>query len=220
MALIHQATLRPTKLELLAASLPGRGWYIGPVGEVLRVATFRFDDPAGAVGIETMLVRIGDGPVHQVPLTYRDAPLAGGDDWLLGTAEHSVLGKRWIYDGSGDPVYAAALASAILGNTGQAEQFTQVDGRLERSELSMTIASSATEGTKVPAVGAIQRVVEGDPTLIVTDTVELAVLRRLETGTGLTGAVLTGAVLTGAWPGQATPMPLASATLRHKTSTG
>ncbi|MEU7458134.1 hypothetical protein [Streptosporangium roseum] len=27
MALIHQATLRPTKLELLAAWLPGRDWH-------------------------------------------------------------------------------------------------------------------------------------------------------------------------------------------------
>ncbi|MET8337542.1 hypothetical protein ABZV14_28590 [Streptosporangium canum] len=209
MALIHQATLRPTKLELLAAWLPGRDWYTGPAGEVLRVAAFRFDDPAGAVGIETLLVRVGDGPVHQVPLTYRDAPLAGGDDWMLGTAEHSVLGKRWIYDGSGDPVYAAALASAVLGNTGQTEQFTRVDGRLERRELDMSIAGSATEGAKVPAMGAIERVVEGEPTLIVTDTVELAVIRRPGGGTGLTGAVLTGA-----WPGQATPMPLATATLR------
>jgi hypothetical protein len=210
MALIHQATLRPTKLELLATWLPGRGWHTGPAGEVVRTATFRFDDPAGAVGIETMLVRVGDGPIYQVPLTYREAPLAGGDEWMLGTAEHSVLGKRWIYDGSGDPVYAAALASAILANTGQAEQFTQVDGRLERREFSMCIASSATEGAKVPAAGAIQRVVESDPTMIVTDTVELTVIRRLEAGTGLTGAVLTGA-----WSGQATPMPLASATLRH-----
>ncbi|MFD8561291.1 CG0192-related protein [Streptosporangium canum] len=209
MALIHQATLRPTKLELLSAWLPGRDWYTGPAGEVLRVAAFRFDDPAGAVGIETMLVRIGDGPVHQVPLTYRDAPLAGGDDWMLGTAEHSVLGTRWIYDGSGDPVYAAALASAVLGNTGQAEQFTQVDGRVERRELDMSIAGSAAGGAKVPAVGAIQRVAEGEPTLIVTDTVELAVIRRPGAGTGLTGAVLTAT-----WPGQATPMPLASATLR------
>lgn len=209
MALIHQATLHPTKLELLAGWLPGRGWYTGPAGEVLLVATFRFDDPAGAVGVETMLVRVGDGPVHQVPLTYREAPLAGGDDRLLGTAEHSVLGKRWIYDGVGDPVYAAAMASAVLGNTGQAEQLVQVDDRLEPREFTMSIASNATEGATVPAVGAVQRVVEDDPTLIVTDTVELAVIRRLEAGTRPAGTVLTGV-----WPGQTTPMPLASATIR------
>jgi hypothetical protein len=207
MALIHKATLRPTKLELLADWLPGRGWYTGPAGEVTRVATFRFDDPAGAVGIETMLVRIGDGPVHQVPLTYREAPLAGGDDRLLGTAEHSVLGKRWIYDGTGDPVYAATLASAILQNTGQAEQFTQVGDRLEPREPSMTIASDVSTPAEAPTVDAIERVVDGELTLVVTDAVELTVVRRL-------GAALTGTVLSGTWPGQETPLPLASATLR------
>ena len=207
MALIHQATLRPTKLELLADWLPGRGWYSGPAGEVTRVATFRFDDPAGEVGIETMLVQVGDGPVYQVPLTYRAAPLAGGDDRLLGTSEHSVLGKRWIYDGTADQVYAATLASAILRNTGQAEQFMQVDDRLEPREPSMTIASDATASTVVPAVGAVERVVDGELTVVVTDTVELTVLRRL-------GAGLAGTVLSGTWPGQATPLPLASATLR------
>jgi hypothetical protein len=205
MALLHKATLRPTKLELLTAWLPSRDWYTGPAGEVTRVASFRFDDPADAVGIETMLVQVGDGPVHQVPLTYRPAPLADGDDRLLGTSEHSVLGKRWIYDGSGDPVYATTLTSAIFGNAGQAEQFMAVDGRLDRREPSMSIASSATG--EVPAVGQLQHVVAGDPTLVVTDTVELTIVRRL-------GAELTGAVLTGTWPGQATPMPLASATLR------
>ncbi|GAA2985703.1 CG0192-related protein [Streptosporangium longisporum] len=210
MALIHRATLRPTKLELLATWLPGRDWYGGPAGEVERVAGFRFDDPAGEVGIETLLVRVGDGPVHQVPLTYRAAPLAGGERWLLGTVEHSVLGRRWIHDATGDPVYAAALASAILANTGQAEEFVQVDGRLEPRGLSMGIAGDATGGTRAPAVGTIHRVDEGDPALIVTDTVELAVLRRLDGGTALTGSVLTGT-----WPGQAAPAPLASAAPRH-----
>lgn len=207
MALLHDATLRPTKLELLTDWLPGQGWYTGPAGEVTRVATFRFDDPAGEVGIETMLVRVGDGPVYQVPLTYRAAPLTGGDDRLLGTSEHSVLGKRWIYDGTADQVYAATLASAILRNAGQAEQFVQIGDRLEPREPSMTIASDAPTSTAAPAVGAVERVVDGELTLVVTDTVELTVLRRL-------GAGLTGTVLSGTWPGQATPLPLASATLR------
>lgn len=210
MALIHQATLRPTKLELLTDWLPGRDWHAGQTGEVLRVASFRFDDPAGAVGIETLLVRVGDGPIFQVPLTYRDAPLSDGDDWLLGTSEHSVLGKRWIYDGAHDPCYATTLASAILGNAGQAEQFVQVDDRLEPRAPDMEIASDAPEGATTPAVAAIQRVTDGDPTVIVTDTVELTVVRGLHTG-----AELTGTVLTGTWPGQTTPVPLASATVRR-----
>ncbi|HEX6683764.1 MAG TPA: hypothetical protein VF062_13255 [Candidatus Limnocylindrales bacterium] len=212
MALLHQATLRPTKLELLTGWLAGRDWYQGPPGEVERVAAFRFDDPAGAVGIETMLVRVGDGPIYQVPLTYRGAPLAGGDDWLIGAMDHSVLGKRWVYDASGDPVYAAALASAILAGTGQAEEFIEVDGRPERRESSMTIASGAAGGSDVPATGTVQRVIDGDPTRIVTGTVELTVARRLDAARA--GAGLTGIVLTGTWPGQAAPLPLASATLR------
>jgi maltokinase-like protein len=209
MALIHKATLRPTKLELLADWLPRHDWYAGPVGEVQRVASFRFDDPAGAVGIETLLVRVGDGPIHQVPLTYREAPLDGGEGRLLGTAEHSALGKRWIYDGAGDPVYVAALASAILANTGQAEQFIQVGDRLEPRQLDMSIASDAPDNASVPAIGAIQQVSEGDLTLIVTDTVELAIVRRLDATPELPGTVLTAT-----WPDQSTPTPLASALVK------
>lgn len=37
-----------------------------------------------------------------MPLCYRGAPCDDGDRWLIGTAAHSVLGKRWVYDGCGD----------------------------------------------------------------------------------------------------------------------
>ncbi len=208
MALLHRAELRPTKLELLAAWLPGRHWFQGPAGaDVVRVAGYRFDDPAGAVGIETMLVRAGDGPVHQVPLTYRDAPLDGADDWLVGTTEHSVLGPRWVYDACGDPVYAAALAAAILAGTGQAEEFFEVDGERRYREPSMTLTGGG--AADAPTVGAIRRVVDGDPALIGTDTVELAVLRHPGAG-----AERAGVPLLGAWPGQPTPLPLAYAVPR------
>jgi len=210
MALLHRAELHPTKLELVAAWLPGRHWYQRQAaGDIVRVAAYRFDDPAGAVGIETMLVRAGDGLIYQVPLTYRGAPLDGGDGWLVGTAHHSVLGRRWVYDACGDPVYAAALASAILAGTGQAELFLEVDGRLERREPTMTVTSRGAQDADVPAVGSLRRVVENDLTLIVTDSVELAVVRRLD---GING--LTGATLTGTWSGQPTPLPLAYASPR------
>jgi hypothetical protein len=207
MALLHRAELRPTKLDLLAAWLPGRRWFRGtPGADVVRVAAYRFDDPAGEVGIETMLVTVGDGPVHQVPLTYRGAPLDGGDEWLVGTTEHSVLGRRWVYDACGDPVYAAALASAVLAGTGQAEEFFEIDGRLERREPSMTVATSGAPDSEPPAVGAVRQVVQDDPTLIVTDAAELVVVRRLDGGSRPAGATLTGA-----WDGQPTPLPLAYA---------
>ncbi|MFG1954442.1 hypothetical protein [Micromonospora sp. NPDC048830] len=210
MALLYRAELHPTKLELLAGWLPGRPWYRGQAGDVVRLASYRFDDPAGKVGIETTLLRVGDGPVHQVPLTYRDAPLDGGDDWLLGTAEHSVLGRRWVYDACGDPVYAAALAGAILGGAGQAQEYFEVDGRRQLREPTMTVTGSGGEGSPVPAVGALRRVVDADPALVVTDAVELAVPRRLGDGAG--GPA--GARLVGTWPGQPTPLPLAYASPR------
>lgn len=209
MALIHQATLNPTKVELLAEWLPGRDWYAGPTGEVRRVAGYRFDDPAGEVGVETLLVQVGDGPVHQVPLTYRGTPLSGADEWLIGTIEHSVLGRRWVYDAFGDPVYAAVLAHAILTGKGQVEEFVQVEDRLVPREPSMGIEVDGDVDAGAPDSGVVERVVEGDPTLIVTGTVELAVRRRLDVGNGLTGAVLTGT-----WAGQEAPVPLASATRR------
>ncbi|MDO3703056.1 hypothetical protein Q3W71_15400 [Micromonospora sp. C28SCA-DRY-2] len=209
MALLHRADLRPSKLELLAAWLPGRDWFHGePGADLVRVASYRFDDPAGEVGIETMLVRAGDGPVHQVPLTYRGAPLAGAERWLVGTTEHSVLGPRWVYDAAGDPVYAAALADAVLAGTGQAEEYFEVDGRREPREASMVIGTSGAP-VAVPAVGTVRDVVAGDPTVIVTDAVELAVLRRLGAA-GQRG----GTALTGTWSGQPTPLPLAYASVR------
>jgi hypothetical protein len=56
----------------------------------------------------------------------------------------------------------------------------------------------------VPAVGEVVRTDGDDPAVMVTDTVTLTVARRL-------GAELGGAVLTGTWPGQETPVALASA---------
>ncbi|WP_406067917.1 CG0192-related protein [Micromonospora sp. NBC_01638] len=215
MALLHRATLHPTKLDLLAAWLPGRPWFARPTGvsaepagvDVVSRGAYRFDDPAGEVGIETMLVGVADGPVHQVPLTYRAAPLDGADDWLVGTTEHSVLGPRWVYDGCVDPVYVAALAHAILTGSGQAEQYFEVDGRREVREPTVTILVSGAGDLNVPPVGAVRRVVDEDRTLIDTDSVELVVVRR--PGAGAAGAA--GVTLSGRWDGQPTTVPLAYA---------
>lgn len=208
MALLHRAELRPSKLDLIAAWLPARPWCRG-TADPQRVASFRFDDPAGAVGVETTLVAAGDGEIYQVPLTYRDAPLPGGEPWLVGTTEHSVLGPRWVYDACGDPVYVAALANAVFSGGGQAMEYFEVDGRREYREPAMTVAGSGGYDVTVPVAGAPPRVSDGDPTLIVADGVELAVVRRLGGD-----ARPAGATLTGTWDGQPVPSLLATATPR------
>jgi Maltokinase N-terminal cap domain len=79
----------------------------GSTPELTKAGEFRLDDPAGAVGIEFMVVSDGSGDratTYQVPLMYRASARDGADDALIGTAEHGVLGRRWIYDGTHDPV--------------------------------------------------------------------------------------------------------------------
>jgi hypothetical protein len=210
MAILYpQADLQPSKLELLASWLPSRLWYRGPAAPRLtRVAGYRFDDPEGEVGVETLLVRAGDEEaVYQVPLTYRGAPLDGADPWLVGTSEHSVLGPRWIYDACGDPVYAGVLATAIITGAAGAEEVEHVDGEQRRRDPSMSVRGNGTPDTDAPPFAAITHVEDGDPTLILTDSVGLALHRVLHAAAG--GHEPGPAVLTGTWGGQSNPVVLA-----------
>jgi len=120
MAILHRTTLVPTKLDLLTDWLPAQSWYVRTAArpELSRAGGFRLDDPDGEVGIEFMIVldhADGDAAAYLVPMTYRASPLAGGDDALIGTAEHGVLGTRWIYDGTRDQALLTQLAELIQG---------------------------------------------------------------------------------------------------------
>jgi Maltokinase N-terminal cap domain len=120
MAIIHNTTMSPGKLELLTAWLPAQPWYrqTGHGPELAKAGGFRLDDPEGEVGIEFMVVTDGSGDgvtTYQVPLSYRAGELAGADAGLIGTSEHGVLGRRWIYDGVHDPVLLAQLVALIQG---------------------------------------------------------------------------------------------------------
>jgi Maltokinase N-terminal cap domain len=210
MALLHRAELRPTKLELLAAWLPRRPWYRGPAAPRLtRVGSYRFDDPDGEVGLETLIVHAGDGWLMQVPLTYRATPLDGRDRFLVGSAEHSVLGRRYIYDACGDPVYASVLAAIMATGAGQAEELIDIDGRLERLEPTVRVSGSGGRAVDPPSIDALDRVDDSDPTLVVAGPVELAVVRVL--GDGQAAADERWPTLTGTWPDRPDPVLLAYA---------
>jgi Maltokinase N-terminal cap domain len=120
MAIIHNTTMTPGKLDLLTAWLPAQPWYLDSPGEpeLAKAGGFRLDDPQGEVGIEVMVVTDGSGGLattYQVPLTYRAREFAGVSGGLIGTSEHGVLGCRWIYDGTRDPVLVAQLVALIQG---------------------------------------------------------------------------------------------------------
>ena len=120
MATIHRTTMVPGKLDLVGTWLPTQPWYrtTGTPPLLSRAGGFRLEDPAGQVGIEFVLVTDGtdrEETTYSVPLTYRGAPLAEAEPGLLGTSEHGVLGRRWIYDAAHDPVAIAQLLEFIGG---------------------------------------------------------------------------------------------------------
>jgi hypothetical protein len=179
MGLVHRATLDPSKLELVVAWLPTRPWAEG-LEITEKVAEYRFDDPAGEVGIESMIFAAEDGRSVQVPLTYRSTPLAGADEYLLDTAEHSVLGRRWVYDGCGDPLWAATLATAILTGGSQVQMYLEEEGRRIDVPPRIRVRGSGSPGTEVPAITAVDSARDDGPTTVVrAGDVELVVVRVL-----------------------------------------
>ena len=125
MAKVHPgATLVPHFRDFLPPRWVVRQpWYAGSgIPPLAPVGYFRFEDPAGEVGIETHLVTDGR-VVYQVPMTYRGAPMKdsvpAAATSLIATAEHSVLGTRWIYDGEADPVWRNQLLRLVQVNGSQ-----------------------------------------------------------------------------------------------------
>jgi hypothetical protein len=161
MAIIYKADLTPSKPELIGAWLDAQPWAGRGSGEIL--GAYRFDDPEGEVGVEMFLVRRGDRLLH-LPLTYRGAPLPGHEEHLVGTLEHSVLGTRWVYDGTEDEVSLACFRRALEGEQEQAELEVWEEGR-RLENRSQQVVVSREPGTGSPRGGRVlvQRVLDGEP---------------------------------------------------------
>lgn len=200
MALVHHhATVTPTKQELLEAWLPSQAWAQGRT-VTGKIAEYRFDDPDGEVGVETILWAADDGSVLQVPFTYRGAPLEGAEDFLVGTMEHTVLGPRWVYDGCGDPVWARTLTAAVLTGGAQAQMVIEEEGRLVDVPARMQVRGTGSPETEVPDVDTVGAVRDEGPVTIVDAGPVSLVLARIvgapveadQTLRGSVGAAGTG----------------------------
>jgi len=202
MAIIYQAELRPSKLELLGGWAPSQPWFDGDATALTSVGAYRFDDPEGEVGVETMLVQAGGTATFQMPVTYRATPLPDADDWLIGTLQHSVLGTRWVYDGVGDPVYLQAVAAAIIGPRDQAELLVEIDGESVRREPTAKVVGSGVDGVTEPALPTVQEIAvqaHGTNTVVETAGLRITVVRvpdGSQTGDDSAG------VLSGTWTDQ------------------
>ncbi|WP_072802062.1 CG0192-related protein [Rhodococcoides yunnanense] len=209
MALLHRATLSPSKLDMMRSWLPNQSWIENlDTSGVEILGAYRFDDPAGAVGIETHLLLVGTRVVH-APVTYRDAPLEGAERHLVTTMEHSVLGRRWVYDAVADPVYIEALARTIL--TGGVEATLEYDQPVsaEKRKVTTRVTGSGHPDAHVPTLEPGTISVLGTTTTIEAGSMHLDVLRVIDPNPTET----THPFLSGTWPGRIAPAVLAVAHL-------
>ena len=178
----HTASISPSKQELAEAWVPTRTWGADRT-VVKKIAEYRLDDPAGEVGVETILWRLDDDSICQVPFTYRAAPLMGAEAHLIDTMEHSALGRRWIYDGCGDPVWAAGLVHAIRTGGTQSPMFFEQDGQRVDVPPRMTVRGTGSEDLAPSPVVLGHAVDDGASTSVLVDGVPLVLHRILTPGT-------------------------------------
>jgi hypothetical protein len=201
MAILYAAELRPTKIELLSRWVPTQSWANDVDASGLESAgAYRFDDPDGEVGVETHLLRNEHGQIIQVPLTYRGAALDGAEDSLITTMHHSVLGERWVYDASVDPVFARTLAATILRGGEQAELIYQEEGGPQKREPTTWVRGSGSSAEMVTEVKAVTFTHSGDVTIINTGDLKLRVLRVV--GLVPVNESIDEATLVGRWSGR------------------
>ncbi|MEP7114430.1 MAG: hypothetical protein ABI862_14285 [Ilumatobacteraceae bacterium] len=202
MAIVHRATITPTKAELIAEWAPSQPW--GPPADVPIevIGAFRFDDPDARVGMETHLVRYGT-TLLQIPLTYRDEPLAGADDALIVEMQHSVLGTRWVYDGLRDPRLVVMLAAVAMTGQGEALSMSVRDGRWCITPSNVRIQGGGWTQERVPVDGFELRDDSATSVVFRNDRFELTVFRRPVAGPR------PAIGLTATWDGQPNAVVLA-----------
>ncbi|MEZ5375961.1 MAG: hypothetical protein R2733_05555 [Acidimicrobiales bacterium] len=199
MARFYAATISPTKQELLAEWAPTQPWGPASSEPFEVIGSYRFDDPDGEVGMEVHLARAGD-PLFQMPLTYRHAPLEGGEGGFITEMAHSDLGTRWVYDGLRDPQLVMMLAAVTMTGQGEALGMAIYDGRWFVAPTHVRISGGGWSQERVPVDGFELQRDDADGAVLRNDRFELAVFRRPVAGSK------PAIGLTATWEGQTEPV--------------
>ena len=163
------ATLTPSKVDLLRGWLAAQPWFEGDPADVERIATFRFVDPEGEVGIETLLLRSA-GVTYQVPVTYRSEELPEAQAGFVGNLEHSVLGTRWVYDAVADPVYVSELLRVIHEGDTEADLSHGEKSATAQGSGIVRVSNAAAEAARLVRVLDGGHVPQGTPLGTLTAT--------------------------------------------------
>jgi hypothetical protein len=94
-------------------------------------------------------------------LTYRAGPLDGGN--LVGELDHSVLGRRWVYDGPSDPVYVAVTASVIVAGGRDVDMVLDDGTPVPRLEWWATAVGSGAAPEQSSGALRVARLLPADP---------------------------------------------------------
>ncbi len=200
MALIHEATISPRKDEIIGPWLRTRPWWDG-VAERGPVGDFRLDDPAGDVGIQCFLFGSVAGSTLFVPVTYRGSALPAARAALIGMMQHSVLGRRWVYDGCADPTLVSVIVATICDGGNEAElTLRRGNGSLVRQTSTASVRGDGSIDLVTPyPPGPVRAADESDRTTVHGHGFRLVVARRvgvvLPTGPALIGSFIGGAGL-------------------------
>lgn len=210
---IFKTTLEPSKEEIVAAWLPKQDWWGADASKTQIVTGYRFDDPAGEVGIQGLIVSGGDASVYHVPVTYRGAPLEGAEDFLMGTMEHGKLGKRWVYDAIGDALFQQELANIIAqGGTESKEFVIDAEGNKTPRAPQSYIKGSGSKADTSPSMAGAQVTTEDGVSTALSREASLSILRRINSHAVFTAEVET---LSCTWPEKPTPVVVATLLLRN-----
>ena len=116
-----------------------------------------------------------------LPLTYRGAELEGAEEHLIGTTEHSELGRRWVYDGCGDPVFVRSLVARDPHRRHRGGPRVRLGSGPETRPTNAQVRGSGSADTDVPEIDAVGCHDEGPLTVVNAGPLELVVARVVGT---------------------------------------